>query len=374
MHLSSNPSRTQHRFLQNNSRLKTTSFNQCLGPVVRIGKKDYLFFSGTSYLGMEADRHYEAVLQDCIRQYGANHGLSRVNNVRLKVFEEFEDFFAKNAKAEAAAVMSSGYLAGIAASQWLFSKADTCWAAPDTHPAILPVGLQVDSQTNFVTWKNKCLEQSEELSPRKILILGNAVDPLCAEIHEYSWVKEIAKIHEVTLLLDESHAFGVLGKTLFGTYAERQYPQVKLVVSGSLGKGLAMPAGIILGDSELIEGVKSQAIFAGASPGSPANLQAFLETQDIYKAQSQKIRDYAGIFNQETKDLSTLTGSPNFPVFILKDPSWSKNLERMGFITSSFSYPTPQSPVVSRIVLSGFHSLWDLMALNEALHHLSDKS
>jgi hypothetical protein len=46
----------------------------------------------------------------------------------------------------------------------------------------------------------------------------------------------------------------------------------------------------------------------------------------------------------------------------------------MGFITSSFSYPTPQSPVVSRIVLSGFHSLWDLMALNEALHHLSDKS
>ena len=66
--------------------------------MVRIGKKDYLFFIGTSYLGMEEDAHYGAVLQDCIRQYGANHGLSRVNNVRLKVFEEFEKFFAKNAK------------------------------------------------------------------------------------------------------------------------------------------------------------------------------------------------------------------------------------------------------------------------------------
>jgi len=60
-------------------------------------------------------------------------------------------------------------------------------------------------------------------------------------------------------------------------------------------------------------------------------------------------------------------------VFILKDPSWSQKLEKMGFITSSFSYPTPESPTISRIVLSGFHSLWDLMALNEAVHYLSEK-
>jgi len=374
MPLSLNPSKIPPRSLQNNTHLKTISLNQSLGPVFRIGKKDYLFFSGTSYLGMEADRHYEAVLQDCIRQYGTNHGLSRVNNVRLKVFEEFEKFFAKNAKAQAAAVMSSGYLAGIAASQWLFPKADTCWAAPDTHPAILPLGLQVNSQESFVTWKKKCLELSVELSPRKILILGNSVDPLRAAIHEYSWVKELAKKHEVTLLLDESHAFGVLGRSLFGTYAEQQYPQVNLVVSGSLGKGLAMPAGIILGKAEVIEGIKSQSIFTGASPCSPANLQAFLETQDIYRVQSQKIRDFSGIFSQETKDLSTLIGSPNFPVFILKNPSWSKDLEKMGFITSSFSYPTSDSPIISRIVLSAFHSLWDLVALNEALHYLSSKS
>lgn len=373
MPLSLNHSKIHPRFLPNNSRLKTTFLNQSLGPVVRIGKKDYLFFSGTSYLGMEAQRQYEAVLQDCIRQYGANHGLSRINNVRLKVFDDFEKFFAKNAKAESAAVMSSGFLAGIAASQWLYPKADTCWAAPDTHPAILPLGLQIDTQANFETWKKKCLEQSEELSSRKILILGNSVDPLRAAIHEYSWVKELAKKHEVTLLVDDSHAFGVLGKTLFGSYPDLHHPQLNLVVSGSLGKGLAMPAGIILGKEDVIEGIKSQSIFTGASPGSPANLQAFLETQDIYKAQSQKIRDFSGIFNQETKDLSTLIGSPNFPVFVLKKPSWSKDLEKMGFITSSFSYPTADSPIISRIVLSAFHSLLDLMALNEAVHYLSSK-
>lgn len=351
--------------------MKLFNLDQSLGPKVRVGKKEYFFFSGTSYLGMEAEREYQSVLHDCIRKYGFNHGLSRVNNVRLKVFEEFEQFFAKNAKAEAAAVMSSGFLAGIAALQWLLPKAEVCWIAPDTHPAILPPNQKADSRLNFIQWKNQCLEQSEELSSRRILILGNAVDPLHAEAHDYSWVAELAKKHEVTLLIDDSHAFGVLGKSVFGTYDENKIPNVNLVISGSLGKGLAMPAGIILGKKEVIEGIKSQPIFSGSSPGSPANLQAFLETQDIYKAQSQKIRDFSGIFHQETRDLSTISGSANFPVFILKDPTWSDELEKMGFITSSFSYPTSESPRISRIVISGFHSLWDLMALKETLYKLS---
>ena len=352
--------------------MNSLNHDRRIGPTLQVGKKSYLFFSGTSYLGIDHDSHYQSVLFDCIRRYGFSHGLSRVNNVRLKVFEEFEHFFAKHAKAEDAAVMSSGYLSGITAIQYLYPQADLCWAAPDTHAAILPFGFTTDTQLNFIQWKNQCLEKSEQLSPSRILILGNAVDPLRAEIHDYSWVKEVAKKHEVTLLIDDSHAFGVLGKSVFGTYAEYKFPNVNLVISGSLGKGLAMPAGIILGKKEVIEGIKAQAIFAGASPCSPANLQAFLETQDIYKAQSQKIKDFSGIFHQETRDLSTISGSAKFPVFILKDPTWSDKLEKMGFITSSFSYPTLESPRISRIVISGFHSLWDLMALNEALHQLSE--
>lgn len=354
--------------------MKNLDLDRRIGPTVQVGDKNYLFFSGTSYLGIDHDLHYQSVLFDSMRRYGFSHGLSRVNNVRLQVFDDFENFFAQKAKAEDAAVMSSGYLSGITAMQYLFPKSDLCWAAPDTHPAILPTGFKSDIQLNFIQWKNQCLEQSEELSPRKILILGNAVDPLQAEIYDYPWVQEVAKKHEVTLLIDDSHAFGVLGKSVFGTYAENSFPNVNLVISGSLGKGLAMPAGIILGKKEVIQGIKSQAIFAGASPCSPANLQAFLETQDIYKAQSQKIKDFTGIFHQETRDLFIVSGSAKFPVFVLKEPTWSDKLEKMGFITSSFSYPTSESPRISRIVLSGFHSLGDLMALNEALHQLSEKS
>lgn len=353
--------------------MKNFILDQRPGRFVKVGRKEYLFFGGTSYLGIDQDRHYESVLFDCIRRYGFNHGLSRINNVRLGVFDEFESFFAKGAKAESAAVMSSGFLSGIAAWQYLYPKADLCWVAPDTHPAILPSELKPDFQLNFTQWKKKCLELSDSLSAQRILILGNAVDPLKAEIHVYDWVKEIAKKHEVTLLIDDSHAFGVLGKSLFGTYSLHADPKINLVVSGSLGKGLAMPAGIVLGKVELIQRIKAQPIFTGASPGSPANLQAFLETQDIHTQKSRLIRDYCGIFNQETEDLSTINGSAEFPVFVYENADWAEKLEKLGFITSSFSYPTAQSPKINRIVISAGHSMMDLMGIIQALYQFSDK-
>lgn len=351
--------------------MKERYLDQRIGRIIKSGNQEFLYFSGTSYLGMEQILEYEDILIQNIRRYGFNHGLSRVNNVRLSVFEEFEVFFAKNAGAESAAVVSSGYLAGISAWQFLYPQADTCWIAPDTHPAILPADLKPDYRLSFTDWKNQCLEYAGNISSRKILLLGNAVDPLRAAIHDYAWVRTIAQKHEVTLLVDDSHAFGVLGRSVFGTYSAHLDPQINLVVSGSLGKGLAMPAGIVLGKKEVIEGIKSQPIFTGASPGSPANLHTFLDMQDIYSAQSQKIRDYSGIFFQETQDLSTVVGSSNFPVFIYPNPEWPEILEQRGFITSSFPYPTADSQRINRIVISGFHSLTDLMSLTDTLHQLS---
>ncbi len=352
--------------------MKTLNLQHRIGRTLQIDGKEYLYFSGTSYLGIDSVPEYEEILIKNVRKLGFNHGLSRVNNVRLNVFEDFEEYFARNAGSDSAAVVSSGYLAGISAWQWLYPQADLCWIAPDTHPAILPANLKPDIQLDFIQWKNRCLEQMQAIPSQRILILGNAVDPLRAEIHSYDWVKEIAKRHEVTLLIDDSHAFGVLGKSVFGTFSEHVDPKIRLVISGSLGKGLAMPAGIILGERKVIEAIKSQAIFTGASPGSPANLQAFIEAADIYIRLSQKIRDFSGIFHQETQDLSTIHGSSKFPVFSYENSAWPEQLEERGIITSSFSYPTPASPRINRIVISGFHTLNDLMFLNDSLHRLAD--
>ena len=342
-----------------------------LGKKLLLEGKECLFFNGTSYLGLDSLEAYGRIVESNVQKWGTHHGLSRTNNVRLAIYDAFEEFFSNHAGAESSALFSSGYLAGIAASQYLFPKADHCWAAPDTHPAILPSGVQADSSLSFPQWMHACLERASRLSSQKILILGNAVDPLKAEIHAYDWVASIAAKHEVTLLIDDSHAFGVLGDSLFGTYTQWKQDRIQLVVSGSLGKGLATPGGIVLGAEDLIQGVKSQPIFVGASPPAPALLQGFLDAQELLHAQQRKLKELTSFFYQQSRDLPQIAGNPNFPVFVYSPDSWADNLQEQGYITSSFSYPTASSPKVNRVVLSASHSKEEVNALSQFLVHLA---
>lgn len=347
------------------------NLEQKIDRIILHQEKHYRYFSGTSYLGMGMDSAFQQKVIEGFRRYGLNHGQSRGNNVRLAVYDEFEAFFADSAQSEAALVMSSGYLAGTAALRYLQADASEIWIAPDTHPAIWPSDLTPDPKQSFEDWKSVCLKKSEQLSPQKILILGNAVDPLYSQIHNYSWLNQVGTKHELSLLIDDSHAFGVIGNGLFGTYANLKKLPAKVLVSGSIGKGLGLPAGIILCEKSVKIKILQLPVYGGASPCPPGYLQAFIESQNIYMAQKEKLSTNCRIFNHLTSGLKAISGSADFPVVNYSDDSWVEKLEQSGFITSSFPYPTANDPQVNRIVISAFHLKEDLDLLAEKLIELS---
>lgn len=347
------------------------NLEQKIDRILEYQGKSYRYFSGTSYLGMGMDQAFQEKVIEGLRRYGLNHGQSRGNNVRLAIYDEFEAFFASSAQSEAALVMSSGYLAGTAALRYLQADASEIWIAPDTHPAILPNELAPDPRQSFKDWKAVCLAESEQLSPQKILILGNAVDPLHSRIHDYSWLKQIGEKHELSILIDDSHAFGVIGNGLFGTYANLKKLPAKVLVSGSIGKGLGLPAGIILCEKSIKAKILQLPIYGGASPCPPGYLQAFMDSQEIYLAQKGKLSTNCKSFKNLTSDLKGISGNADFPVFNYSDDYWVEKLEQSGFITSSFPYPTANDPQVNRIVISAFHLKEDLDLLAEKLIELS---
>ncbi|MBB6326442.1 7-keto-8-aminopelargonate synthetase-like enzyme [Algoriphagus iocasae] len=322
--------------------------------------KTYHYFSGTSYLGIDLVPEFQEQVVIGMEQYGLNHGLSRINSVRLQIFDQFENYFAKETEAEAALSMSSGYLAGIAALQYLSKGTDQIWVAPDTHPAILPIELKPDATQEFEDWKNECLEKSSNAEPQKILVLGNAVNPMLPEIHDYSWLVQIAEKHEVSLLIDDSHAFGILGKGIFGTFSQWKNLPLKLVVTGSLGKGLGLPAGIILGDQNTCKAIKNLPIYGGASPCPPAYLYAFLNAKIVYEERRVRLIQLIKYFSKKNKIPEHIKGEENYPVFSYRPESWVEKFEANKIITSSFPYPTSKDPSVNRIIISAFHNAEDI--------------
>lgn len=351
--------------------MTTFNLDRRIDRVIDFEGKSYRYFSGTAYLGIGLLPEFQERVIAGMEQYGLNHGQSRGNNVRLKIYEEFESFFAHSAGAESALVMSSGYLAGTAALRHLSDGVDQIWVAPDTHPAILPVDLTPNPEGSFEDWKENCLEKASTLSPQTILILGNAANPLTSDIHAYSWLEDIASKHDLRLLIDDSHAFGVIGNEHFGTYSSLSRIPAKVVVSGSIGKGLGLPAGIILSDEATKAEIMKLRIFGGASPCPPGFLQAFLDTQPLYQSQVQTLKKNIKYFHSGIQGIPEITGYESYPVFRFTQDSWVEKLEQAGFITSSFHYPTASDPRINRIVISAFHFQEDLDFLLQTLIQLS---
>ncbi len=346
---------------------------QRLGRVIQVEGKEYLHFSGTAYLGIGNQPTFEQKLIEGIKYYGGAHGSSRDSTVQLSVYETFEKFFAKAAGAQSALCVSSGYIAGRLALEYLEDKYDQIWVAPGAHPAILPKKPSPTSTLKFDQWADSCIARSRSLMGQRIIIISNAVSPISPEIHNFEWVNQLHPQNRYGLLIDDSHAFGTLESGLYGTFQTWDHLNANLLVCGSLAKAFGLPGGVILGDETARLGISRLPMFRGASPPAPAFLHGFLESQNTYLAQWKKLMTNTRLVYEQTKSIPDLIALPGFPVLSFNQDRWVEALEKEGIIVSSFPYPSPNDPSVNRIVISAEHTADDLSLLVTALKTLSGK-
>lgn len=332
--------------------------------------EEYLQFAGTAYLGMSQVPAFEKLLIEGIKKYGANHGSSRHSNVRLAIYDAFEAFFAVQTGAEKVRLLSSGFLAGHLAIEVLRKEVDLMWICPDAHPAILPHGQSGNPHQSFESWAQQCLIKSNNMMGQRIGILSNAVNPLKPEIHDFSWIKDLSPVNMYFILIDDSHAFGVIGDSIFGTYAQWKHLTPNLLVCGSLGKALSMPAGVILGSKNLMDKVDAHPIFRSSSPPAPAFLHAFLNGQDLYKAQQKKLRENTAAVFKGIQPMLDFTMLEGFPVVTFQESTWVEKLLEEKIIASSFPYPGPSDSSLNRLVITATHSKEDLTQLVSVLKKL----
>ncbi|MGN5955740.1 aminotransferase class I/II-fold pyridoxal phosphate-dependent enzyme [Sphingobacterium lactis] len=345
-----------------------TSFrklNQPTGRIIHLDHSSFLFFGGTAYLGLLQNPDYIELYKDGIDKYGLNIGTSRSNNVQLGIYEESEQELSKRFGFPASALFSSGYLAAQATVRALAKNRKVIYA-PDTHPS-----LWLDQNPNqvikFEDWLESTIQTINEATEKEFLVISNCMDNLTPRLYDFSAFNKVDSSKNVILVLDDSHGIAVLRKnaTSFDKNLIRQ-PNVRVLILASLAKGLGTDAGLVLGDEELIDTVKEDPIFMGASPCSPAALYALKNGTAIYGfAFDQMQRN-----TQQMADLVTnlkLNHIPNFPVFTSTEPTLYKHLVNHKIVISSFPYPLPNSPLLNRIVVSALHRPADIEWIAELL-------
>ncbi len=343
------------------------------GRSIDIEGQEYLYFSGTAYLGLPHNPAFQDLIQEGLHQYGSVYGSSRNGNLQLTIYQQAEQKLASWTGADAALTLSSGMLAGQAAVRQLMLEGYEFRYSPDVHPAVwhLP---QVDiAKGTFEHWIENTLATlpttNRAANHHKIALVTNAVDALRGKLYDFEWIKSIPEDSEVVLVVDDSHGLGVTGTGGRGVW-ERipKRKNVRLIVTASLAKAMGLPGGVIFSDPASLHRIRYSAYFGGCSPVAPDHLYAYVQAETIYQDAYKHLQANIRQFTDSIRGLNLLSFTDNYPVFYSeRDELYPFLLER-GIFIYSFSYPKPTDKANTRVVLSAWHTAEDIQKLSAACH------
>lgn len=332
----------------------------------RINNKDYLFFSGTSYLGVPLLPSFQELVTQSILKWGTSYGSSRAANLKLEVYQRGEQLLSNFLKTENVVTVSCGTLASQFALKSLQTLADSFYYMPKTHPSILP------DDAKPVFKKGLLNSELKKLENQTICIVSDAIAALETNPFSFDFLSLISVSNTIYLLIDESHSLGVLGKKGNGISSQIQTTEnIKMITVSSLGKAFGVNGGVIAGSTKFINLVKSDSLFIGCAGMSPAFLEAFVNAQELYKKQLEKLQKNAAYVYEKIHHLNKVRMSINYPVFFFEDEKIADYLHQKNILITSFYYPATTKKI-NRVVLNANHTTKQLDVLIHAV--LSFKS
>lgn len=336
--------------------------NQFPDRIIEIEQEPYLYFGGTAYLGLSTNKAFQELVVKNILKWGTTYGSSRNANVKVAAYENGETFLANYIRAEAVVTVSSGMLAGKLVIDELKKQTDTFFHFDDVHTAI---------QTNnsvpvFIAGKinSRLLDDKEE----KITILTDGVPSFETNPIDLNILRKISKNKEVTVLIDESHSLGILGKNGCGIYSEINLPVKRKIMVSSLGKAFGLTGGVIVSDASFIDQIKKSEIFGSAAGMNPAFVQTLADAAEIYPIQHQKLVENLKYIDQKLFKNDSIKFDKGYPLLYLKDKNIIDVLKENKIIIASFKYKQ-NADNLNRIVVTANHLPEDLdkliMTLND---------
>ncbi|GAA4412947.1 8-amino-7-oxononanoate synthase [Nibrella viscosa] len=339
------------------------------GRTILYNHREYLFFSGTSYLGIPQNKEFQQLLIAALSRYGTMFGSSRNGNLRLSIYEEAEQQLAAFTGAEAALTLSSGMMAGQVVANYLRAQQYSFLYGPCTHPALWHEPAVEVPTVSFADWTNQ-LPDLLTITGHAVIAV-NSIDAVRSEAYPFAWVNNLPTDQPITLVIDDSHGLGVLGDAGSGIWRQiKRPPNVRLIVTASLAKAMGLPGGVVFSDAETIAAIRHTAFFGACSPISPAYLDAFVRADELYMQARGRLQQNIALAEGLLLPTGLFRQAPGYPVLYTERDELYPFLLENGIFIYSFAYPTPADKANTRIVISAFHEPEDIDRLAHCIHEL----
>lgn len=264
------------------------------GPEVEMDGHRMLMLSSYDYLGLIGDRRVDEAAIAAVRKYGTGTGGVRLLTGTLDLHQEVEQALAEFKGTDAAITFTSGYAANLAVISALLGPADRVIADALSHRSLMDAcrlaGVQVQKFNHNDPFS---LRYQLENGPaaNRTLIISDGVFSMDGDIACLPDLIALKKEFDCFLLMDESHASGVLGRHGRGTDEHFNIPTAEVDIwTGSLAKAIPSNGGFVAVSQRLaifLQHASAPFIFSGAMAAPAA--AAVLETLKILKEEPERV-------------------------------------------------------------------------------------
>ncbi len=344
---------------------------------------EFLVFGTNNYLGLT---HHPKVMEACkeASEYGTGSTGSRLTTGASFEARELENNISEFKNTESTLIFNTGYMTNLGVIYALTKENDVIFSDQLNHASIID-GTRI-SKASVRVYKHKDTSDLENLIKKEIesnnepnnksnfFIVSDGVFSMDGDIAPLPKLVEIANEYNCTLIIDEAHATGVIGKNGRGTVEYyRNKTGIDLTDSvdlqiGTLSKALASEGGYVSGKQVYIDYLINKSrpfIFSTAlSPSTIASANAAL---NLLKENSE---EYLSNLNENTRLMRNLLNdaglnvvdgeTPIIPIII--GPAelanrFSKKLEKEGILVSSIRPPSvPKGESRLRLTIIATHT------------------
>ncbi len=254
------------------------------GPRTVIDGREYLYFAGTGYLGIQARPELAEAACDAMQRYGIGTATTRAgfgnNPVTLAVESAAAEFFGT----DASFYFASGYSGAGVLARAVAGEVDAVFVDEQSHFSVMDA-LRILSlpQHTFAHRDPGALDNALKrhlAAGMRPLVISDGVFPVSGELAPSSAYAQVLSPYEGSCLaLDDAHALAVLGERGRGSLED----------AGLLDRGVNLTAAESKGAPRLLLcGTLSKAVggYGGIVPGSPAFIEKLVRTDPVYFAAS----------------------------------------------------------------------------------------
>lgn len=343
------------------------------------GRGEVVILSSNNYLGLCDEPAVIDAGIEGLRTFGAGTGSVRFICGTFTVHRELEAALARFVGTEASLSYVSAWNANEGLTSTIVEEGDFVVSDALNHASIIDSMRLAKAITKCTTavYRHGDMDDlraklSEARSARRRVIWTDGVFSMEGSIAKLPDILELARAHDAVVVVDDSHATGVLGANGRGTAEHFGVVGDVDVITSTLGKALGGAAGgFVAGPAALADYLTQRSrpqLFSNALPPTvAASALASVTFVETHPVRVQRLRDNAKYFREQIVEagFKPLAGeTPIVPIIVGETAAaiqMSDMLLDEGVFVTGFGFPVvPQGQARVRCQLSAAHTRDDL--------------